>query len=562
MSLNPAELRAVVADPSQSHYRRRDALRDLLRHEDPNAVLAGMALLTTLLADPEKFLRREAAKVMADRAEAGDAVDLDALAARAPDEDEEVRRHVVRGLATSSDLAYRAALEALAEDRSYFIKRDAERALAKLSGVATPVEKPGLEPLAPLPRVGGGGRSERRAPSDAPDGEGILSGRRPPWERGESDRSGALGTLKRSPPLKPSPGLKPLPALKPMPKVKSSPELTPIPELEPAPEPPAPKRRTKRRRRRSKKHPAPSDAPTTPATPATTSPEKLRIGKQPAAKPSAAAQKILDTVRKRAKVGGAGAGAILDKVKDRAGVRRPSKGEEKLRIGKARDELKRHASTRQKVAAGRCAKCGWALRAGQKFCVFCGAAAKPAAEPRAERPADRRNSPKRAHTVGVPNDHGRSGHTVGVRDGHGSRRPQRRVQRHAEITPRQRRKGGFPGGAAGCLVAALVVIGIGVALVTSFVSTFNEIGRDRVALQEPVKPGTLVTLKLPNGQYISGILVRHRGNGYDVWIEEKEHTASYVVRDRDNVTEFGPSGASERDLEYFRSRLTKRRSRR
>ena len=47
---------------------------------------------------------------------------------------------------------------------------------------------------------------------------------------------------------------------------------------------------------------------------------------------------------------------------------------------------------------------------------------------------------------------------MGVSEGHGSRtrRPQRSVQRHAEIRSRDPKKNSFPGGAAGCLALGLV----------------------------------------------------------------------------------------------------------
>lgn len=535
MSVDPAHLQAIVTDPQQSEYRRRDALRELLRQRDPGAVALGVSLSVALLRDPETFLRREAAKVLADRAEHDDDAGVHALAERAGDADEEVRRHVVRGLAAAADPAHRSALEALSNDRSYFVKRDAQRALEALGALGGAPPTPAAQAAPPAHTSSTGREGE----------QGSLAGRRPPWERDSDDAGGGdLTTPTRPDRLTPSPGLTPARRLEPRAK---SPHLSKVEDLRPVtaiasrpnPETDAAPPERRAPRRPSKQHPKPS-----------TTPEPLVIRTNDAEPSlSAAAQKILKTVRKRAGVreatGRRDAGTILDKVKERAGVKRPERNDEKLRIRKTREEIDRHRTAPQIVAAGRCSKCGWALRAGQKFCVFCGAVADPTG-------AQSRDIPK-------PQVPAHSRHTVGVSEGHGSaRRPQRTVQRHRELTGGSKhRRAGFPGGTAGCLAAVAVIVVFFGGAIVSFVSTMGDVRT--VSVREALRPGTLVTLRMPSGENVSGILVRQQTNNYDLWHEETQETIAYTIRDAGAVTGHGPSGATARDLARYRSKY--RRSR-
>ncbi len=298
-----ADLESAALDGSAPYYKRREALLALLRSGD-GAV--GVSLCRRLLGDPEKFVRREAARALADHGGS----DAAALAGVLADPDEDVRRHAVRGLRATGDAGHAPALRALLSDPSWFLRREVEAAVKELEAKAS-------APAAPrdaLPKP-----PPLRAPptqAEPPAPETVVSTRPPPWTGPAPAEAPAPAPHPGLPPRPPPPHVPPPPATR-----------APVPTPAPAPRP----------------------APARPSPP------------RPAPPLSAPSRKILEALRQRTGMRPAAPTAA-------AGTPRPD------RLAEVRSALaaKAAVAARALPGASRCPRCGWVLRAGQKFCVFCG----------------------------------------------------------------------------------------------------------------------------------------------------------------------------------------------
>ncbi|MCH5372530.1 MAG: HEAT repeat domain-containing protein [Planctomycetes bacterium] len=115
----------TALDATAASFRRRMAVSDLTRSDDPRAWQA----MTQLLDDRDRYLRRE---VVSSLCRLGGERAIDPLLKSLNDSDDYIRRDAIEGLAKFADARAVDPLRALAADAPYAVRDAAERALEEL----------------------------------------------------------------------------------------------------------------------------------------------------------------------------------------------------------------------------------------------------------------------------------------------------------------------------------------------------------------------------------------------------------------------------------------------
>lgn len=137
------DLAIQAEDRNAPTYARRDAIEALGRSGD----LEAMNVLAGLMADPDRYLRRDVVKTIFRFGDEAALALIDALS----DEDELVRRDVVNALARLGDARAAEPLRQLLRDSSYAVRSATEAALRRLEATPAEPETPVPVPIADTP---------------------------------------------------------------------------------------------------------------------------------------------------------------------------------------------------------------------------------------------------------------------------------------------------------------------------------------------------------------------------------------------------------------------------